>query len=153
MVPDTHQVEQTPKPVRVGGVLVPQQAGGWLPVLSTSRPILFSPRFPGHPHPSAPQLRAPGGIPQPLWARQCSHQHPHRGLCHPVGCPAPGVLSLLPQRQNLRGSSEVRQEGAAGVQTAHPSPGTLAPPSVKLLALLGRRIFRDWVTGLFELPP
>lgn len=99
-----------------------QQAGGWLPALAAPAPssCISSSRFPGCPPPSSPWLRAAGGLPQPLRTRQHGHQHPHRGLRHPVGRTGAGVFIPLPTWQNCRGSPEVRQEGAAAAWPPRP---------------------------------
>lgn len=131
----------TPKPVRLQaiwwGSLSPKpRTCSWC--LS---PPLPPARVPGCPPPSSPWLRLPTGLPQPLWGGQRGWQPPHRGLHHPVGHTGPGALLLLPEQQDLCEHSEVRQEGCCCSDAAQPSsiPYTLAPSSVKLIALLWRR--------------
>uniref|UniRef100_A0A8C9NKS4 Rh family B glycoprotein n=1 Tax=Serinus canaria TaxID=9135 RepID=A0A8C9NKS4_SERCA len=92
-----------PRAVPPAAELQPEEPGLGFPAAPDS----------GCPCPGAPQLWAAGGLPQPLWAGQCCHQHPHHSLLHPVGCSHPGHALLLPQRQNLRGSSEVSDSGGS----------------------------------------
>lgn len=144
---DCHQLEGsiTPKTFstpgyQVGVTLTQTQD---LPAVPHS-PTLPPARVPGCPPPSSPRLWLPTGLPQPLRGGQCGWQPPYRGFHHPVGHTGPGALLLLPEQQDLREHSEVRLEGCCCSDAAQPSsiPCTLAPSSVKLTALLLRRVVR-----------
>lgn len=121
---DLYQLKpSTPQNLLEQGVSEPpwggtgRQEGGCPPVTPPDPSFcLFSTRFPRCPPPSSPWLRAPGGLPRALRARQHGHQHPRHSLRHPVDHTDPGLFILFPQQQNFRGRSEVRQEGAAATQ-------------------------------------